>query len=202
MFEYILSLEDEISSTEIDIEGKKYPIEKRTELLELAANVVLILNGARNGYKKCSIDNEFPDRSLLLMKKIVEFDNSLMILPFSLDYPVIMLKTNLRLIPDNVMDDISLSQILSYRYNGLDWSWVYGDTYGISFIITEKQSGIQASLYGFSVPINKYTDNIRQEILNDLQRYQTILSQYNLEVRLMCLHYPQSGEMPDIIELP
>lgn len=147
-----------------------------------AANVLLVQNGARLAYR---VDVGSPRIRPLLLRAVLERDPSLARIYIPVDEPLLVLRQNkanvkniLRMRPD----ETGVAAVLGYTYRGKDF-W-FGDRYLIAY--TLRYQTAETSLYSFTIPMCKYNNTHRNQILHNLGLYNTSLHGTGFQVEVCC----------------
>ena len=175
----LLSQIDIMNDIYVQVDDKQYKLDKAKLITIFALNIILVLEGVRIAYR---IDDNLID----LIPLVKTLDEKINIIPYPPTEPLIILKENKKSII-NMLNialkkseeavHITMGDILGYAYTGSDWQCGYRDTYGINYVAIDEFSN-KYILYTFVVPINKYNDDIRQQILDDEKIYNNILERY------------------------
>lgn len=74
-----------------------------------------------------------------------------------------------------------IGKVLGYRYVGDDWKT--GDCYNIAYLVEYKN--VVTTLYSFMVPVDKYTDEIRRNVIKDFAAYEDCLQLHRAKVSVI-----------------
>ena len=190
MFNHLISKFKVIKSLDTTVktvDNEVYSIDKENELTKFALNIVLILEGKRLVYKADLCD---PDVNKFMIREALNYESSLQCIN-----SLIFLKSNAQIIVDklnkNIDSDQALGIILDYHYIGPYWEGLSnGDTYSISYVA--KSLNKDYHLYTFNVPVNEYTQEIKNKILATQDSYNQALKQYGFNVDIFVLHQSEN----------
>ena len=195
VLDYLLSIE--LDDLFVKIGNDEYKLDKQNMLKVFALNIILVLEKGRMTYR-C-------DQHLShLTSEIKKMDDRIKILTLVPTEPTIILKENLKSIIDifnNEQDPhIAYGKMLEYSYVGLDWANGFRDTYSITYNACDGVNK-PCPLYTFNVPIDKYTDNVKEHILSKNKLYNHILNKYGYKVNVDVMVHPKNGIPFEIILL-
>lgn len=167
------------------MDGSMREVCKIEDITRFALNVILVLEGVRLAYRAdvptLSVNKTLIDMSIAL-------SGVLTIVPTThTKYlePLLYLKTREKEI-EHLLKTLSdsedpLGKVLQYSYYGNDWVDREGSHKVVSLTVEHIQTKKQYNLYGFNVPIDKYTEEIRKDVLETVRRYNSVLPQYGYQ---------------------
>lgn len=178
------------------IGDKKYKLSKKHLVTIFALNIILVIEGGRLAYRA---GDDIPIKLFDFIMKYQE----LIYLPYPKEEPLIILRKNksrvLNILKNHLEDfSVGISKVLGYDYNGSDWYGGYKPMYSVSYEAIDSND-INYTLYTFRMPVNKYTDEIRNKIITKQKIFNDILSNYNYDVIISVEYQPKEGDGNGII---
>lgn len=163
------------------------------------ANVLLVQKGARLAYR---VDVGNSRTRPLLLKVVLECDPSLTYVPGADEEPLLLLrknKSNVNNILRTRPDETGMAAVLGYTYRGKDF-W-FGDRYLIAYTLRHQE--LETSLYNFMIPMGKYSNAHRNQILHNLSLYNTSLHGSGFQVEVSCFvlcpgHCAEKAPLPSV----
>ena len=177
LYEKIMNCLADMEDIYQEAEGVNYKLDKEYLLRTTALNVVLVKNGSRLAYRESSLPS--------IANFVTKLDPELMLIPIIKEEPLIILRSNLSIVLEIVKGEtdihIIMAKLLGYRYVVSDWSSTIS-SYTVHYV-AQLGNGVQPKtqeyiLYSYIVPNDKYTNSVKQDISNDLDKFNSVLSSY------------------------
>jgi hypothetical protein len=170
----------------VTIDDKKIQYNHEKSFTTFALNVILVLEGVRKSYRISVDGNNEQNLNPYFCKLALDFNASLTSSLLIPEEPLIFLKDNEQEILQTFENEnihIAYGKVLGYGYTGEYWRGnSLGKTYGISYVAIDEQ-GNEYILFTFNVPQIKYTDEMKNKILNDKSIYDRVLNHYHMSLK-------------------
>lgn len=156
-------------------------------ITRFALNVILVLEGVRLSYHAdiptVSVNKFFVDLA-------VHLSGVLSIIPtteFKYLQPLLVLETRvseINKLHDSLTEEENFQgKVLGYSYYGNDWR--SRECHAVDLSVEHIETKERHNLYSFTVPVAKYTEKIRKDILKIVEKFDRMLSKYGYRVFAM-----------------
>lgn len=201
IFNYIMS--QKLNDITREIDGVIYKVRTDSSLLVFATNIILLIEEKRLMFRTNLFSNL--DDHYNLFNKLSDMIN-IMDIPYPECEPSIILTSNYDKVAKVLLTDedhhIKIGKLLGYHYTGEDW-YKLEESYSISYII--EYNNIKGYLYSYNIPKYYYNQDVKNNILNDVEKYQSSLSKLNIKIKVSCMYFDNdlnNNSDPIITDLP